>query len=66
MAKVTLPEEQALLGAGLAFGDEPVSLDPREQELTRYFDRAKEILDQGGRFTDEDLHAIVARLLLGA
>lgn len=65
MSNISLPEERALAGKADAHGIEPVSLDIADDELHRFKEKAKVIVEQGGRFSTEDLHTIVARSLLG-
>jgi len=59
----SLPEERALMGKADSRGIDPVQLDPYDLDIARYHQEAKRILDNGGRFENEDLHTIVARLV---
>ncbi len=64
--RISLPEQRALLGSPQPQTLGPVSLDPNDIDIARYQDRAQEIFDgTQTRFGDEDLHSILATLLLG-
>ena len=61
----SLPEERALAGKADPLGVEPIKLDPHTSDLARYRDRAQQVLDTGAKFTADDLHAILARIVVG-
>lgn len=61
----SLPEERILVGKGQANELEPISLDVADSDLQRWKEKARQILDSGGRFSNEDLHRILARQVLG-
>ena len=65
MKNLSLPEERALLGKAEGQGIEPVALNIDDDELSRFKEKARVILEQGGRFSTEDLNRIVARNILG-
>ena len=62
---ISLPEERLLLGKAQGQGVEPVDLDAREDDLTRFKERARVIFDTQGHFSTDEVHQILARVVLG-
>lgn len=62
---VSLPEERMLMGAAQGRGTSPLSLDPRDNELSRFKEQARKVMDEGEKFTSEDIHKILSRVVLG-
>jgi len=65
MSGFSLPEERILVGKGQANELEPITLDVADSDLGRWKEKARQILDVGGRFSNEDIHQILARQILG-
>jgi len=61
----TLPEERALMGQAQGQGSEPVSLDVRDDDLSKWKEHARRVMDEGGHFPVDDMHQVLARLVLG-
>ena len=61
---ISLPEERVLLGKPAGAGGEPIQLDARDDELSRYKERARVVFDTKGKFTSEEMHQVLARLVL--
>jgi len=62
---VSLPEERLLMGKGQGLGGEPIQLDARDDELLRYKERARVVFDTKGKFTSDEIHQVLARVVLG-
>jgi hypothetical protein len=60
---ISLPEHRITLPLQL-IGDSPVSLDNDADVVARQRVKAQEVLDQGTKFTYDDLSNLVAKLVL--
>jgi hypothetical protein len=61
---VSLPEHRITLPLQL-IGDSPVSLSNDADTDARQRVKAQDVIDQGGKFSYDDLSNIVAKLVLG-
>ena len=63
---ISLPEERAVMGKTDRLGTEPISLDENEDSLRRWKEKARmRFFSQEGKFSQEDIHDLLARFVLG-